>query len=73
QAAGSVPVAFGIARAHPQLLAAARDSFLDGLTIGCVVVAGLCYLAAIAGVIALPGAAREDRTRAPAALQDVVR
>lgn len=64
QAAQSVPVAFGIARADPRLLAAAQHSFLDGLTIGCVVVAVLCYLAAVAGLAALPGAPQRELTGA---------
>lgn len=55
EAAESVPVAFGIAGDQPPLLAAAQDSFLDALTIACIVVAGLCYAAAVAGLAALPG------------------
>lgn len=54
-AADSVPVAFGIAAADPALLAAAQDAFNDGLAIGCTVVAAVCYLAAVAGLFALPG------------------
>jgi len=54
EAAESVPVAFAIARTHPPLLAAAQDSFLDGLTVACIVVAGLCFAAALAGLAALP-------------------
>jgi EmrB/QacA subfamily drug resistance transporter len=55
EAADSVPVAFTIAAGHPDLLAAAQDSFLSGLAVACTVVAGLCYAAAVAGMVALPG------------------
>jgi EmrB/QacA subfamily drug resistance transporter len=55
EAADSVPLAFGIARADPALLAAVQDSFLDGLAIACIVVSALCYAAALAGLAALPG------------------
>ncbi|WP_062991333.1 MFS transporter [Nocardia anaemiae] len=55
EAADSVPVAFGIAANNPRLLRAAQDAFLSGLSVGCVVVAALCYTAAVAGLIALPG------------------
>lgn len=55
EAADSVPVAFGIAASHPSLLTAAQDSFMSGLTVSCVVVAALCYAAAVAGMVALPG------------------
>ncbi|HEX7322057.1 MAG TPA: MFS transporter [Mycobacterium sp.] len=55
EAADSVPVAFGIAAGNPGLLAAAQDSFLSGLAVACTVVAGLCYAAAVAGMVALPG------------------
>lgn len=51
----SVPVAFTIAGHHPALVSAAQDSFLAGLTVGCLVVAGVCYLAAVVGLFALPG------------------
>nr|WP_308206243.1 MFS transporter [Mycobacterium branderi] len=55
EAAGSVPVAFRIAAGNPGLLVAAQDSFLSGLAVACTVVAGLCYVAALAGMVALPG------------------
>lgn len=55
QAADSVPRAFGIAATDPVLLQAAQESFLSGLTTACLVVAGLCLTAALAGLIALPG------------------
>ncbi len=55
EAGDSVPTAFGIATTNPELLAAVQHSFLDGLTAACVVIAALCYVAAAAGVIALPG------------------
>ena len=41
--------------ADPTLLAAVQDSFLSGLSVGCTVVAGLCFAAAVAGLAALPG------------------
>lgn len=55
EAADSVPVAFRIAAGNPGLLAAAQHAFLSGLAVACAVVAGLCYAAAVAGMIALPG------------------
>jgi EmrB/QacA subfamily drug resistance transporter len=55
EAANSVQVAFGIAANNPELLAAAQNSFLAGLTAACTVIAGLCYAAAAAGIVALPG------------------
>ncbi|MFI6773170.1 MFS transporter [Nocardia sp. NPDC050412] len=55
EAADSVPVAFGIAARNPSLLTAAQDSFLSGLSVSCAVVAALCYAAAVAGLVALPG------------------
>jgi hypothetical protein len=54
-AAGSVQIAFGIAANNPQLLAAAQNSFLAGLTAACTTIAGLCYAASAAGIVALPG------------------
>ncbi|WP_020667844.1 MFS transporter [Amycolatopsis nigrescens] len=69
EAAESVPVAFSAAGAHPPLLAAAQDSFLDALTISCIVVAGLCYAAALAGLAALPG--RRFRAHAAGASEAV--
>ena len=54
-AADSVPVAVAMAGADPALLAAVQDSFLSGLSVGCTVVAGLCFAAAAAGLAALPG------------------
>lgn len=54
-AANSVQVAFGIAANNPELVAVARNSFLAGLTAACTVIAVLCYAAAAAGIIALPG------------------
>ena len=42
EAADSVPVAFGIAATDPVLLGIAQDSFLSGLAVACVVIAGLC-------------------------------
>lgn len=54
-AADSVQIAFGLATHNPELLAAAQHSFLAGLTTACMVIAGLCYAAAAAGVVALPG------------------
>jgi predicted MFS family arabinose efflux permease len=55
EAADSVPVAFGIAARNPGLLTTAQEGFMSGLTVSCLVVAGLCYAAAVAGTIALPG------------------
>ncbi|MGY4101258.1 MFS transporter [Nocardia sp. R16R-3T] len=55
EAADSVPVAFAIAAHNPTLLTAAQHSFLSGLSACCVVVATLCYIAAGAGLVALPG------------------
>lgn len=55
EAGDSVPTAFGIVTAHPELLAAVQHSFLSGITAACAVVAALCYAAAAAGVFALPG------------------
>jgi EmrB/QacA subfamily drug resistance transporter len=55
EAADSVPVAFRIAAGNPGLLAAAQDSFLTGLTVACTVIAGVCFVAAAAGILALPG------------------
>ena len=54
-AADSVPLAVAMAGADPALLAAVQDSFLSGLSVGCTVVAGLCFAAAVAGLAALPG------------------
>jgi EmrB/QacA subfamily drug resistance transporter len=54
EAADSVQIAFGIATHNPELLAAAQHSFLAGLTAACTVIAGLCYAAAAAGLVALP-------------------
>jgi EmrB/QacA subfamily drug resistance transporter len=54
-AADSVPVAFGMAGTDPALLDAVQESFLAGLSVGCIVVAGLCFAAALAGLWALPG------------------
>jgi EmrB/QacA subfamily drug resistance transporter len=54
-AADSVQIAFGIATHNPELLAAAQYSFLAGLAAACMVIAGLCYTAAAAGIVALPG------------------
>jgi EmrB/QacA subfamily drug resistance transporter len=56
EAAGdSIPVAFGIAGSDPALVHAVQDAFLSGLTTGCVVLAALCFAAALAGLFALPG------------------
>lgn len=55
EAADSVPMAFGIARADPALLTAAQNSFFDGLTTACIVVAALCFVAAVTGLATLPG------------------
>ncbi|WP_329408033.1 MFS transporter [Nocardia vinacea] len=66
EAADSVPVAFGIAARNPSLLTAAQDSFLSGLSVGCVVVAALCYTAAVAGLVALPGRRFQHTLSAPA-------
>jgi EmrB/QacA subfamily drug resistance transporter len=55
RASDSVPVAVAIAGPDPALLRAVQDSFLSGLTVGCLVVAGLCFAAAVAGLAALPG------------------
>jgi hypothetical protein len=55
RASDSVPVAVAIAGPDPALLQAVQDSFLSGLTVGCLVVAGLCFAAAVAGLAALPG------------------
>lgn len=66
EAADSVPVAFGIAATDPVLLGVAQDSFLSGLALACVVIAGLCYTAAIAGLVALPGRLFQPATVEPA-------
>lgn len=72
EAADSVPLAFGIAAGEPVLMQVAQDAFLSGLTIACLVVAGLCYAASIAGLVALPGrrfqqaSVERPDTRAPA-------
>jgi len=55
EAADSVPLAFRVAAVDPALLQVARESFLSGLTASCLLVAGLCYAAALAGLFALPG------------------
>ncbi|KAA1420253.1 MFS transporter [Nocardioides humilatus] len=56
EAAGdSIPVAFGIAGGDPALVQAVQDAFLSGLTTGCAVLAALCFTAAAAGLVALPG------------------
>jgi hypothetical protein len=55
RAGDSIPVAFGIAGGNPALVHAVQDAFLSGLTTGCVVLAGLCFTAAAAGLFALPG------------------
>ncbi|NYJ00843.1 EmrB/QacA subfamily drug resistance transporter [Nocardioides thalensis] len=56
EAAGdSVHVASVIAGGDPTLLGAVQDSFLSGLAIGCVTVAVVCFVGAIAGAVALPG------------------
>lgn len=55
QAANSVPIAFGMASGSPRLLAAVQQSFLAGLTEACTVIAALCFIAAAAGIAALPG------------------
>ena len=55
RAGDSVPTAFAIAGRDPALLQAVQDSFLSGLTVGCLVVSGLCFAAALAGLFALPG------------------
>jgi EmrB/QacA subfamily drug resistance transporter len=54
-AANSVPIAFDIAANNPGLVADVQHSFLAGLTAACTVIAALCYTAAAAGIIALPG------------------
>ena len=68
-AADSVPVAFTLAGADPVLLDAVRESFLSGLSVGCTVVAGLCFVAAVVGLWALPGrhfhAAKAAEAEAP--------
>lgn len=55
QAGDSVPIAFSIAANNPELLAADQHSFVAGLTTACTVIAVLCYAAAAAGIVALPG------------------
>ncbi len=54
-AADSVPLAVAIAGADPALLTAVQDSFLSGLSVGCTVVAGLCFAAGAIGLWSLPG------------------
>ncbi|HZE41531.1 MAG TPA: MFS transporter [Stackebrandtia sp.] len=70
EAADSVPVAFGFAGADRTLLTAVQNSFLDGLTIACIVVSALCYAAALAGLLALPG--RRFHANASVAPQEAV-
>ena len=65
EATDSVPITFRIAGRNSALLTAAQDSFLSGLTVACLVVASLCYAAAVAGLVALPG-----RRFQPAAMAD---
>ena len=48
-------MAFGIAGGDATLVSAAQDAFLSGLTVGCLVVAGVCFAADVVGLIALPG------------------
>ncbi|WP_433337861.1 MFS transporter [Spirillospora sp. CA-294931] len=72
EAADSVPVAFGMATRDPSLLAAAQDSFLSGLAVACAVVAGLCYAAAVAGLIALPGRRFQPQRTSHTRRQDLV-
>ncbi|WP_197497624.1 hypothetical protein [Mycobacterium sp. 1274756.6] len=55
EAAASVQVAFAMTTHDPTLATAAQQSFLAGLTAACILIAGLCYLAAAVGVVALPG------------------
>ncbi|MGZ4492981.1 MAG: MFS transporter [Nocardioidaceae bacterium] len=61
QAQDSVAVAVGIAHSSPALASAAQDAFMTGLHVSCVVVASVCFVAAVGGLFALPG-----RVRAPA-------
>jgi EmrB/QacA subfamily drug resistance transporter len=51
----SVAFAFGVAAKAPNLLSAAQGSYMSGQNVGCWVLAGLSFLGALAGVIALPG------------------
>jgi EmrB/QacA subfamily drug resistance transporter len=59
----SVAVAVTAAGADPGLLSAAQDSFLAGLEAGCLLVAGICLVGAVAAAIALPGRGFVPRAR----------
>ena len=48
-------VAFTLAGRDPALIGAVQDSFLSGLSVGCLGVAGICFAAALVGMVALPG------------------
>lgn len=55
EAQESVGVAFGVAAAQPELLAAAQEAFMAGLQTACFLVAALCFAAAVIGAFTLPG------------------
>ncbi|MDF0586083.1 MFS transporter [Tsukamurella sp. 8F] len=54
-AAESPTLAFTVAGRDASLVVAAQDAFLGGLSAACVVVAVLCFAAAVVGLAALPG------------------
>lgn len=55
QAKESVGFAMAAAGSDPTLVGAVQSSFLDGLQVAGLVIAALCFAAAAAGAIALPG------------------
>jgi hypothetical protein len=55
EAGDSVHVARVVADGDPALLHAVQDSFLSGLSVGCLTVAVVCFVGALAGSFALPG------------------
>jgi hypothetical protein len=70
QAKDSVAVAMGIAQqsGSTALVAATQNSFMDGLQVACLLVAGICLVGAVVGLFALPGRvrARSAADEAPA-------
>jgi hypothetical protein len=60
QAKDSVAVAMGIAdqSGSTALVTATQNSFMDGLQVACLLVAGICLLGAVVGLFALPGRVR---------------
>jgi hypothetical protein len=47
--------AAAIAQGHPELVAAARDAFMDGMHAGSALVAVICLVGACVAAVALPG------------------